>query len=106
MKISSSILSVLASGVPLDSNFYFRENQLDFEHLISAAKQIEGFYIIDTARSANIQFGFDSSIFSMLGKVSKFTVPKGRHLKSINLGNQSKLIISSLATNELKRISV
>ena len=74
MKISSSILSVLASGVPInnfDSNFQFRGNQLYFEHLLSAAKQIEGFYIIDNARSANIQFGFDLSIFSILGKFLK-----------------------------------
>lgn len=76
MKISSSFLSVLASGVPLDSNFYFRGNQLDFEHLLSAAKQIEGFYMIDNARTANIQFGFDSSIFSVLGRVSKLTGQK------------------------------
>ena len=73
MKISSSILSVLASGVPInnfDSNFHFRGKQLDFAHLLSAAKQIEGFYIIDNARSANIQFGFDSSIFTILERFS------------------------------------
>ena len=73
MKISSSILSVLASGVPInnfDSSFQFRGNQFYFEHLLSAAKQIEGFYIIDNARSANIQFGFDSSIFTILGSFS------------------------------------
>ena len=106
MKISCSILSVLASGVPLDSNFYFRENQLDFEHLISAAKQIEGFYMIDNSRSANIQFGFDSTIFSILGRVPKFHGPNRRYSIGINFGNQSKLITSSMATNELKRISV
>ena len=74
MKISSSILSVLASGVPMnnfDSNLHFRGKHLDFEHLLSTAKQIEGFYIIDDARSANIQFGFDSSIFTILGKFLK-----------------------------------
>ena len=79
MKILSSILSVLVAGVPInnDSNFHFGKSQLGFEHLISAAKQIEGFYIIDNARSANIQFGFDSSIFSILGRVQKFTQQKG-----------------------------
>ena len=102
MKISSSILSVLASGVPLhnfenkgrdhtnshffnlltnfkmifdiilskaiDSNFHFRRNQLELTHLVSAAKQIEGSYIIDSNRSANIRFGSDSSIFTILGR--------------------------------------
>ena len=52
----------------IDSIFHFRRNQLELTHLVSAAKQIEGLYIIDSNRSANIRFGSDSSIFTILGR--------------------------------------
>ena len=55
--IRSKVLVRVAE--PLESNI-----------LQAAARQIEGTYIIDSSRSAKIEFGFDESTFDILGGLS------------------------------------
>ena len=63
MKILSSILAIVVSGVSLN-----KKASIEFDQLQVAAKKIEGFYFIDSARSAKVEFEFDSLIFDITGR--------------------------------------
>ena len=63
MKILSSIFAVVVYGVSLN-----KKASIEFDQLQVAAKKIEGFYFIDSARSAKVEFEFDSLIFDITGR--------------------------------------